>query len=266
MRKLYVVTGAPSLSDSAHVFTRQTKGPQPMSKIGNQNALTHGGFAELVLLPSEDPKEFEALHASLVAEWNPEGPTEDDKVLSITIGHWRKIRYRRVLKKRLARLAEERSMEREIHQLRMEQLRELVRKLDPDLVDDVTEENLADKVGQGLANKLKEKFPRENYDNDKSWLAAIANHLYDQWDTRLLRERERVPWEEHLSDGEAAKYEQEFEERVDGKIDRDIKQLGQIKTMKAIGIGRRSAPVTIEPVKQIQSPPIQVAECEENKT
>jgi len=36
--------------------------------------------------------------------------------------------------------------------------------------------------------------------------------------------------------------------------------------MKAIGIGRRSAPVTIEPVKQIQSPPIQVAECEENKT
>jgi hypothetical protein len=54
--------------------------------------------------------------------------------------------------------------------------------------------------------------------------------------------------------------EQAFEERIDSKIDRDIKALGQIKTMKAIGIGQRRAPITVEPLKQIESPPIQIVE------
>jgi hypothetical protein len=133
------------------------------------------------------------------------------------------------------------------------------------VVGDVTEENLSDKVGQHFADKIKKEFPRKNYDDDKSWLSAIISGIYDGIDKRILREGYRVPFDEDLSDEEFAEYEQKFEERVDAKIDKDIKQLGQIKTMKAIGIGRRSTPVTIEPLKQIQSPAIQVAEDVEHK-
>jgi hypothetical protein len=87
-----------------------------MSKIGNQNALTHGAFAEAVLLPNEDPKEFEALHASVIDEWGPEGTTEEDKVLSIAIGHWRKVRFRRTLQTRVARTAEEFSRDKKVRE------------------------------------------------------------------------------------------------------------------------------------------------------
>ena len=48
--------------------------------------------------------------------------------------------------------------------------------------------------------------------------------------------------------------EQSVNERIDAKIDKDIKALGQIKTMKAMGIGQRRAPTTPEAMKQIESP------------
>lgn len=59
--------------------------------------------------------------------------------------------------------------------------------------------------------------------------------------------------DERLGDEPLAEPELAFEERLDAKIDRDIKQLGQMKTMKAIGLGRRSAPVNNPPI-QIDAP------------
>ena len=41
--------------------------------------------------------------------------------------------------------------------------------------------------------------------------------------------------------------EQSVNDRIDAKIDKDIKALGQIKTMKAMGIGQRRAPTPTEP-------------------
>ena len=54
-----------------------------MSKKRNRNAVKHGAFAEAVILPAEDPHEFEEHHNSLKNEWNPDGPTEDDSVFSL---------------------------------------------------------------------------------------------------------------------------------------------------------------------------------------
>src|SRR5947209_10922982 len=58
----------------------------------HNNALKHGVFAKLVILPWEDPEEFRRLHAALIAEWNPVGPTEEDAVFTIAKGMWRKRR------------------------------------------------------------------------------------------------------------------------------------------------------------------------------
>lgn len=55
-----------------------------------------------------------------------------------------------------------------------------------------------------------------------------------------------------MSDESFANREQDFQEQIDATIARDIKQLGQIKTMKAIGIGQNRQPATGEqPLHQI---------------
>jgi hypothetical protein len=59
------------------------------------NAQRHGVFAEPLILPGEDPREFEAIHSALIEEWSPSGPTEQSKVFGIADAEWRKLRSRR---------------------------------------------------------------------------------------------------------------------------------------------------------------------------
>jgi len=70
----------------------------------------------------------------------------------------------------------------------------------------------------------------------------------------------RAQEKEESPDGFCLDREQSFDERIDAAIARDIKVLGQIKTMKAIGLGKPRPPATTEPLKQIESPPIQMVE------
>ena len=55
----------------------------------------HGVFAEPLLLPGEDPREFEALHSALIEEWTPSGPSEQSRVFGMADAEWRKLRSRR---------------------------------------------------------------------------------------------------------------------------------------------------------------------------
>jgi hypothetical protein len=55
-----------------------------------QPALKHGGYSALGLLPGEDPAAFEKLHKGLIAELAPNGPLEEDIVLTIARLVWRK--------------------------------------------------------------------------------------------------------------------------------------------------------------------------------
>jgi hypothetical protein len=61
------------------------------------HAVKHGAFAKTAILPGEDPIEFEELHSALIEEWAPVGPTEEDAVLSIAKGVWRKRRLQKFL-------------------------------------------------------------------------------------------------------------------------------------------------------------------------
>ena len=51
--------------------------PRPRRKCSNSQK--HGVFAEPLILPGEDPREFEALHAALIEEWTPSGPSEQSR-------------------------------------------------------------------------------------------------------------------------------------------------------------------------------------------
>ncbi|MCW5704784.1 MAG: hypothetical protein KIT82_19645 [Bradyrhizobium sp.] len=62
------------------------------------SALKHGAFSKIILLPWEDPKEFEALRCDLYEYFQPEGSLEKDAVNTILKAMWAK---RRVADKRL---------------------------------------------------------------------------------------------------------------------------------------------------------------------
>lgn len=53
------------------------------------NALRHGLTAKNLLLASENPAEFEALHAAMIARLRPGDPLEDEFVLRLTSILWR---------------------------------------------------------------------------------------------------------------------------------------------------------------------------------
>jgi len=56
------------------------------------NALLHGVFSRITILPGEDPEEFEELYSALTEEWAPAGALEEDTVLTIAKAMWRKRR------------------------------------------------------------------------------------------------------------------------------------------------------------------------------
>src|SRR4051794_1127391 len=58
------------------------------------NALRHGVLSRYTVLPWEDPQEYQALVAALVAEHGPQGPTEEHLVEELAGILWRKRRLR----------------------------------------------------------------------------------------------------------------------------------------------------------------------------
>src|SRR5262249_45212625 len=67
----------------------------PRRRRKRPNAQKHGVFAEPLILPGEDSREFEALHSALIEEWTPSGPSEESRVFGIADAEWRKLRSRR---------------------------------------------------------------------------------------------------------------------------------------------------------------------------
>ena len=62
------------------------------------NALKHGVYSMVAILPGEDPQQFELLHSILIKEWKPAGATENDAVLSLAKCMWYKARLQNFLR------------------------------------------------------------------------------------------------------------------------------------------------------------------------
>jgi hypothetical protein len=215
-----------------------------MSKIyGNKNALTHGAFANVVILPGEDPNELKELQAALYEEWNPEGPTEIDKVDNIAMGMFRKRRFERYLKETLGKSVAIVDAFLRKDRATYDQLVDVLEQIESGTL---TEDNFSDKLPQKWANFFTEKFPRKRYDDDAAWLRAISETIYAMLDSLIMTQDGTTTISYEIAIDRFADSEQSVIEKIDAKIDKDIKALGQIKTMKAIGIGQKRAPA-IEP-------------------
>ena len=224
-----------------------------MSNYGNQNALRHGAFAEVVILPNEDSKEFEELHDTVLREWNPEGPTEHGLVMSLTKDLWRKRRLGRFYQREIAKLLEKgRVLERQDKGM-IALLESVLFKPESEEFLPITEQELSYKLGPPLANHFKIQCSRVKYKDDREWLSAIQEKIFELLAKILSRPYTAISVvQDELSDEEFSNREMEIEERIDARIEKTIKRLGQIKTMKAIGIGNRRVSVTNQPLQQIE--------------
>ena len=173
---------------------------------------------------------------------------------------WRKRRFRKHMGKVLAKLAGKAAFIDRIQDRDTERMMNILEEIESGIPGCVTEESLLEKLGPRWADRFKKSCPRANYTTEEEWLNAISGLICDEQEVRELTRSQMPTIGETYSAEWFNEREQDFEERIDAKIDRDLKQLGQIKTMKAIGIGRRPPAVDVGPLKQIAALSSQAAE------
>src|SRR5262249_44602322 len=66
----------------------------PAKRFRKPNALKHGAYSSIGLLPWENPEDFEQLRHDLWGELQPEGPLQEECAETILFNRWRKMRLR----------------------------------------------------------------------------------------------------------------------------------------------------------------------------
>jgi hypothetical protein len=211
------------------------------------NAIKHGVFSNNPAIPGEDPREFEALRSAVIDEWQPSGPTEEDKVFAIAHAMWCKIRAQRFLRgKLLATTFNPRHPD-------FDEARGLF--LFSDYLHSEPETAFANYASQHLRRDkiehLKEKFPRSNYPSTEEWAEAVITEIRTELLPAIislkLEPGEKIDTLSDLARQVAVDmrltlsiahsrefFEHELDqlERLDARISRLVKDLVQMKAMK----------------------------------
>jgi hypothetical protein len=196
------------------------------------NAIKHGAFSSILILPWESRAEFAELYDELIAEWKPTGRTEQDAVLTIAKGIWRKQRMQAFLKSEL----EKHSCDpNHVAYNEAQVLVVLYHSIETE------PDNFETRLG-GLptqkADDLRRKFPRKDFQSDSDWVKAVQCEIT----SNLLPAATSLGPVENfvghsasvLFTDEAIEHDIGVEERIDAMIDRAIKRLVQTKAMKQI--------------------------------
>jgi len=215
--------------------------------VNHPNAVKHGAFAKTAVLAGEDPREFDELHSALIEEWTPIGPTEEDAVLSIAKGIWRKRRMQKFLQAKLTshQNAPDHPIYGEVNVLSV--LPSIIETI-PDFFPQALLFLSADK-----AEHLEKKFPQQDFESNSAWARAVrkeitsvllpaALRLAKPSDAMLLNQSSTI------LTPEVFKQELAVDERIDAMIDRAIKRLIQTKAMKQM-LPRNSPRVDDHPKK-----------------
>jgi hypothetical protein len=214
------------------------------------NALKHGVFAEPLILPNEDPREFEGIHSALIEEWTPSGPSEQSRVFGIADAEWRKLRSRRFAQAKA--IANSLSPDHPA----FDETRGLIafgylmcREPETAFAEYASKLLRADKI-----HYLNQKIPRQNFESIEEWAAAVAEEIKSVLLPATPGFAAHEPEEKLGPVTEALRIEtikmqlfvttihmSEFLEhdldqcsRLDARIARLIKELVEIKTMKEV--------------------------------
>lgn len=197
------------------------------SSSKKRNALKHGADAQEVMLWSEKYEDYEALRAGLYEEWFPQGKTEEYEVNALLGLLWRRRRLERYeqigMQKRLADVREANETSRHIENLRS---------FGPEFnqAKTVAEvEALLFPLSPLYSNTIRSRWPLREGDDPTTWGSRIASGL-SAWKPSERHEG----GDEFIEVIDLDSFDEDLNriERLDAMIDRTIKRLMQIKTMK----------------------------------
>jgi hypothetical protein len=213
------------------------------------NAQKHGVFAEPLILPGEDPREFEALHSALIEEWTPSGPSEESRVFGIADAEWRKLRSRRFVEGKAIG-----NSLRPDHPA-FDETRGLI--AFAYLICREPETAFEEYASKYLCNDkirhLDQKFPRESFESIEEWAVAVAEEVksvllpatpgFARLDpdrlgpaTEALRTEviKMTSFVTTIHTGEFLEHDLAQQERLDARIARLTRELVEIKTAKQV--------------------------------
>jgi hypothetical protein len=220
-------------------------------KTKRPNATKHGVFAATAILPGESSAEFEELHSELIAEWKPDGATEQDAVLSIAKAVWRKRRVQRFLTAKAFNHSldpkhvwyDERAGLISWH---------LAFRRDPENAFRAIESFL---LPLRIAHFKQPKFARSEFPSTSEWAEAILREtasLLAIIGSDTPAELYAMYQSAEALSGDLFNQELALDERLDAMIDRAVKRLIQIKAMKQV-LGTASADQIAGQQKRIDS-------------
>jgi hypothetical protein len=197
------------------------------SQRGKRNVLKHGANARAVLLWGEKYQDYESLRAELYLEFAPSGSTEEYLVQTLLDLRWRRRRldcYSQItIKKRLDKIRETNDRSRHVENLRS-------------FASEFNEATSVEKVEALLArlfplyrNTIRSRWPFQAGEDPNTWGPRIAKGLLS-WDPEPRHEQA----DEFVEIFDLDTFDKDLAriERLDAMIDRTIKRLMQIKTMK----------------------------------
>jgi hypothetical protein len=197
------------------------------------NAQKHGVYGKITFILGENPAQFAELYSGLIEEWMPDGATEEDCVLTIAKGVWRKRRVQEFVGVQLLKNSVDPS--HPSHDAIFD-LRCFIGLMERE-PETAFEKYAGRRPGNDKINYLRKKFPRSEFDSTAKWAQAVINEITSV----LLPEIGPIDHAaavgavfssaENLG-GDAFKQELALDERLDAMIDRAVKRLIQIKAMK----------------------------------
>ncbi len=143
-------------------------------KWKRHNALRHGLFANAVILPGEDRREFQELLVELIDEWKPSGPTLRDGVFELADLKWKQRRLRKFIQNKVSlstfdprspAFDEDWGLLGFTHYLRSEP-------------ETCFEQRASNFLRPDKIDYLKQKFPRPNYQSTTEWAEAVIKEIY----------------------------------------------------------------------------------------
>jgi hypothetical protein len=236
------------------IFTRSSKGVslvRSQTKRKHPNAQKHGIFAATAILPGEDPREFDELHSALIAEWAPDGATEEEAVLSIAKGAWRKRRVQKFLEVQIMKNRLDPNHASFDESFGLRSFAALLQSQPDRAFEHASRCLRPDKI-----SSLESKFPRSEYSSTSHWAQAIIREINSMPESEILPGEAGNVVELLQSfatvSNELFKQELALDERLDAMIDRAVKRLIQTKAMKQM-LGQTSAEPTNDRPKIIAS-------------
>jgi uncharacterized protein (UPF0305 family) len=192
-----------------------------------RNALKHGANAKEVMLWSEKYEDYESLRVGLNQEYTPDGTTEEYLVQTMLDLLWRRQRLDRhgqiTIQKRLDEIRDANDNSRHL-----DVLLSLAAEFNEATTAEEAEASLA-RISPIYSNTIRKQWPLRTDEDPNTWGAKIAKGILS-W--------KPIPRDEQADEFIAVIDLDAFDlslariERLDAMIDRTIKRLMQVKTMK----------------------------------